>query len=108
MAAGGRGVSGNVSRHVNREMGYTVEEFAAVLPAAMRDWSVIGGPSDWRVKLANGEEVARIQVSSQPQRRLGALSLPVLAVCIEPTTASAALVAEFMQRFERGFHRGGG
>jgi hypothetical protein len=39
---------------------------------------------------------------------MGSLRLPVLAVTIELATATADLAKEFMRRFERGFHRGGG
>lgn len=89
-------------------MGYTAAEFAAVLPAAMRDWRVSGGPRDWRVAAGDGREVAAIRVDAQPERRVGALSLPVLSVTIDLSKVSAELAREFLRRFERGFHRGGG
>jgi len=91
-----------------REMGYAVDEFAAVLPAAMRDWSVGGGPYDWQVMPYPGGPVARIQVDPRPARRVGALCLPVLMVTIDCSALSAVLAAEFARRFDRGFHRGGG
>ena len=88
-------------------MGYSVEEFERVLPAAMRDWAVSGGRDGWRIATAGGEAVAAISIRPLPMRRMGSLQLPVLAVTIEPAAADA-LAAEFMRRFERGFHRGGG
>lgn len=91
-----------------REMGYTIGEFARVLPAAMRDWTVSGGTGDWRVSRAGGEPVARIRTEVRPDRRIGALSLPVLTVSITFADSTQDLVAEFMLRFDRGFHRGGG
>jgi hypothetical protein len=39
---------------------------------------------------------------------IGALRLPVLAVTIDLGGARETLMREFMRRFERGFHRGGG
>lgn len=89
-------------------MGYTAAEFAAVLPAAMRDWTVSGGPHDWQVSTGDGREVAAVRLGVLPERRIGALSLPVLAVTIELSQASNELAGEFLRRFERGFHRGGG
>ena len=89
-------------------MGYTAAEFAAVLPAAMRDWRVSGGPRDWRVSTGGGHDVAAIRIDTRPERRIGALSLPVLSVTIELHGSPAELAGEFLRRFERGFHRGGG
>ena len=73
----------------------------------MRDWTVSGGRDGWRVATAGGEPVAAISVRPLPTRQMGSLQLPVLAVTIEPAGADAP-DAEFMRRFERGFHRGGG
>ena len=89
-------------------MGYTVEEFTALLPVAMRDWAVSGGPRRWQVAQHPGSPVAGIQIDPQPARQMGALRLPVLRVSIDLSAAPVALAAEFMRRFDRGFHRGGG
>ena len=91
-----------------REMGYTVEEFAAVLPAAMRNWTVGGGPHRWRVEQHSGSPVVRIEIEPQAVRQIGVLRLPVLRVSIDLSATPVALAAEFMRRFDRGFHRGGG
>ena len=93
---------------IRREMGYSLEEFNAVLPAAMRDWRVTGGPHHWRVSAADGSRVSDIQVESRPDRVIGALRIPVLAVTIDLGNTDPERVAEFLQRFDRGFHRGGG
>jgi len=82
-------------------------EFARVLPAAMRDWTVAGAPGDWQVDSATGP-VARVRVEALPERRVGALSLPVAAVTIRFADGADDRVDEFMRRFDRGFHRGGG
>jgi hypothetical protein len=93
---------------MRREMGYSVDEFNAVLPAAMRDWRVSGGPHHWRVSAADGTLVSEIRIEPRPDRVIGALRLPVLAVTIDPASMHPERVAEFLHRFDRGFHRGGG
>ena len=91
------------------EMGYSVDEFVRVLPAAMRDWRVSGGPLRWRVQDAATTLDILIDLEPLPERRMGALRLPVLAVTIAPQpSTSPASMDEFTRRFERGFHRGGG
>jgi hypothetical protein len=93
---------------IRREMGYSLDEFIAVLPAAMRDWRVSGGPHHWRVNAVDGSLVSDIQVEPRPDRTIGALRVPVLAVTIDLGNTHPERVAEFLHRFDRGFHRGGG
>jgi len=93
---------------VVREMGYSLDEFTRVLPLAMRDWQVGGGPLNWQVRDAAGDVDVEIELRPLPDRRIGALSLPVLSVTIDPRATPAALMRNFMRRFDRGFHRGGG
>lgn len=102
---GGNHPQGAISTY---EMGYTPKEFAAVLPAAMRDWTVSGQPNDWHVSTAGGLPVAMITIEVLADRTMGALRLPVLMVTIQHAGVAGELRAEFMRRFERGFHRGGG
>jgi len=90
------------------EMGYSREEFSRVLPAAMRDWSVSGGPQLWKVSTKTEDSIASIRISPLPERAMGSLRLPVLAVSIDLASASDEVASEFVRRFERGFHRGGG
>ena len=89
-------------------MGFTVEEFVRLLPTAMRDWPVEGGPDAWGVVGSGGETIAHICIQPGPERVIGALRLPVLVVTIHLAGTSPAVAEEFMRRFERGFHRGGG
>lgn len=89
-------------------MGYSVDEFDRVLPLAMRDWSVEGRIPRWRVGDAEGRDLATVRIEPRPERVMGALRLPVLSVRIAFEDIDEALVDEFIQRFERGFHRGGG
>lgn len=89
-------------------MGYSLDEFAGNLPAAMRDWVVRGGPPRWEVSEPDGTPVAIVSATVLPVRSIGSLRVPALGVSIAWRTRSVALVAEFERRFERGFHRGGG
>ena len=108
MATGGRRVIRDGDARIAREMGYSLTEFAQVLPSAMRDWTVSGGPDIWRVSDRAGESIAVITTLPQAARALGALRIPVLRVEIELLAASPTVAGEFSRRFERGFHRGGG
>lgn len=101
-------MSGGPDRSLFREMGYSAEEFSRVLPAAMRDWSVCGGPESWQVSSVGGDDIATIRIRPMPERVMGSLRLPVLAVDIDLAAASPDQASEFVRRFERGFHRGGG
>ena len=96
------------STHQVREMGYDADEFARTLPLAMRDWQVVGKPMCWQVIDQQEQPIASIEIRPLPARRLGALSLPVLQVRISLAAVDQDLAAEFHQRFDRGFHRGGG
>lgn len=89
-------------------MGCTVTEFGRLLPAAMRDWPVTGGPAGWRVCDARRAPLVEIRLEAMPDRRLGALCLPSSRVSIAIADVPQALVDEFTRRFERGFQRGGG
>jgi hypothetical protein len=90
------------------EMGCSADEFAYTLPRAMRDWPVSGGPDLWQVADPQGAPIATIRVAAQSERRIGALSLPVLRVTIDLDGLGETKKAEFVRRFECGFHRGGG
>jgi len=108
MATGGWRLSIGAGATISREMGYSRDEFAGVLPKAMRDWAVSGGPDAWQISTVTGAAIATIGIRSLPDREMGSLRLPVLAVSIHLDKAGEGLAAEFMHRFERGFHRGGG
>ncbi|MEJ2575929.1 MAG: hypothetical protein P8106_04360 [Gammaproteobacteria bacterium] len=96
--------------HVTRDMGYGLAEFAALLPRVFADWRIEGhahGP--WRLTSPDEAVAVTIEAEPRPPRRLGALTIPVLAVRFHDCTAGeAGHWQRFQQRFERGFHRGGG
>jgi hypothetical protein len=101
-------VSGRRGAIIEHEMGCSAAEFARTLPSAMRDWRVGGGPLAWQVCAADGMQVAKIAITPAPARAMGSLSLPVLKVRLDLSDTPGPLAAEFLRRFERGFHRGGG
>jgi len=101
-------VNGEADATLFREMGYSTDEFRRVLPAAMRDWSVSGGPGLWQISTVDGDGIATVRIRPMPERAMGSLRLPVLAVTIDLADASPDQAREFVHRFERGFHRGGG
>ena len=108
MATGGWRLSRGRGADIVLEMGCSVGEFTGGLPAAMRDWTVSGGPDAWQVSTLDGARVASIRVRVLSERSIGSLRLPVLAVTIDLKATTTDLAGEFMRRFERGFHRGGG
>lgn len=89
-------------------MGYSTDEFERVLPMAMRDWSVSGQVPRWHIDDAAGRALATVHIEQRPERVMGSLRLPVLYVHIDFEDIEKALIDEFILRFERGFHRGGG
>lgn len=101
-------MSGAARLVIDLEMGYSVAEFAQVLPLAMRDWSVAGRIPEWQVSDASGQELATVSIEPKAERVIGALRLPVLRVHIEFEDIGEPLLDAFRLRFERGFHRGGG
>jgi hypothetical protein len=107
MAAGGGGMTDAPAVTIVKEMGYSLGEFARVLPSAMRDWLVSGEPGQWQVCI-DGQPAISVLLVPQPPRRIGMLSIPVSSVTIRFERDDPAVVTEFMTRFDRGFHRGGG
>lgn len=92
---------------VEFEMSCSVADFERLLPTAMRQWAVSGGPLQWRVSDADDGIDVEIEVLPLPDRRIAALTLPLMRVRFRPRS-TAGQFEVFMQRFERGFQRGGG
>ncbi len=93
---------------IERDMGYSLDEFARAFPAAMRDFRLHAEPAGWLVATLDDEPVARVRASARPTRRIGALALPVLRVAVEFVTDDPQQAAHFRHRFDTGLHRGGG
>ena len=90
----------------SRQMGMTHKEFMRTLPAAVSPLSAHRRPGGGVVRHPAGE--IRIGLQQEPERRIAALSLPVLLVSFRFSGLDRAQRATFMERFDLAFHRGGG
>jgi len=87
-------------------MGLTRAEFLRTLPTALegRSWQNDGET----VVVLDRDQRLEIALTEQPDRTLGSLRLPVLAVRLRFTGFTVPQVEAFMTRFERSYQRGGG
>ena len=89
-----------------RDMGMTLREFMRTLPAAVF-------PLPWKrdaglVIIRHPAGRIRLSLQESPNRRIGALELPVLRVDFLFSGLDTAERGEFMRHFDLSFHRGGG
>ena len=90
-------------------MGFSREEFVRVLPKALAGYRIeSGGGNRWCISDPDRNLRAELSIEPGESRRIGALNLPVLRVELEFTVGTEARRQEFLRRFERGFHKGGG
>ena len=89
-----------------REMGCTREEFLAWLPAAVGGAAFDLEGDRIRIGYAGGEVLIRMVPAAE--RRLGLLSLPVLAVSIRFVGIGTRDRDEFLRHFDLFMRRGGG
>jgi len=92
--------------HFSRQMGMTRREFMRTLPAAVAPLPSHGHPEGVTIEHPAGE--IRIGLQEGPERRIAALSLPVLLVNFQFSGLDEDQRASFMERFDLSFHRGGG
>jgi hypothetical protein len=90
--------------HTTLEMSLDREEFFRFLPAAVGPFEVNGDTTSW----TDGNREWTIRLAAMPDRRLGSVAVPRLRVEIALEKYSAADAEAFMDRFRRGFLRGGG
>ena len=90
----------------SRDMGITHREFFRTLPAALPALSYTVQGSDVIIT----EDARRLVISLSPEgrRRIAALFLPTTQVHFSFSGYSQREIEEFMGRFDRVFHRGGG
>ncbi|MDH3476644.1 MAG: hypothetical protein OEM59_23445 [Rhodospirillales bacterium] len=92
---------------VVKDMAMTLEDFLRGLPSAMTglDYRVNGHS----VEAGTPERRLSIVIEPQPPRRLGGLlAVPRARVTITFEGYDPAAEAEFVERFDRAFQRGGG
>jgi len=87
-------------------MGMTRREFMRTLPAAVAPLLSRTRPEGVVIEHPAGE--IRIVLQEGPERRIAALSLPVLLVSFRFSGLSGDQRGAFMDRFDLSFHRGGG
>lgn len=90
---------------LQREMGYTRQEFFNVLPSAFSDYIVVVENNEISIELSKG--VAWIKVGDERQRYLTDLiSFPILPVEISFVDSDEAVQALFLQRFDQCYMKG--
>ena len=104
-------MSDSISR--SYDMGYRAQEFADVLcgpfSGNQSPFRVeVQGKQSWRVSHIDSSFEMQINVQTKPDRKLGLMSLPVLAVDFDCTRDEADAGELFFHRFHQYFHKGGG
>lgn len=88
---------------VRREMSITVEQFAQNLPAIALGMLAVVSSAPGKHKLTGPDGAVRIACTSQPDRYLGSLSIPVLSVEFDFSGFDRKRVDNFMQKFDRAY-----
>lgn len=91
---------------LRREMGCTRDEFLRWLPGATRHAPVVLSGNLYRVLLDSG--TVEITIAKLPPRRIGSITLPVLAVRFRFIGMDAAAHTAFLEYFDHYTRRGGG
>ncbi len=90
-------------------MGFSRTEFIRVLPRALSGYLIESqGVDRWHISDPQRKLLVSLRIDVGPERCIGALRLPVLAVEMEFLAAEDGPRRDFLRRFERGFHKGGG
>lgn len=92
---------------LNREMGCTPTELLGWLPQALAPWSYRVQGAGAQVCGPDGVTL-RLHWQALAPRRLGAISLPRLALCIDWGAATPAQQGAFLARWDLYTRRGGG
>jgi hypothetical protein len=90
--------------HRSLEMSLSREEFFRLLPAVVRPFEVDGETVRW----SDGDRSWTIRLVPLADRRLGSVVVPRHCLEIALEACSEAEGEAFMDRFHRGFLRGGG
>ncbi len=94
------------------QMGFTHVELIRSLAAAVAPYRVSAGRAarqgERRFRITRDDRTARLTLGEERTRRLASLELPVVDVRIEFEHFSQAERNEFLDRFRKYLHRGGG
>ena len=91
---------------IKREFGLSHSDIHRILPRCAPQAERVGAVS-YEIRHAGGGGL-RIDVSAEKIRRLGALKIPYVEITFRFIGWSAAQRAEFFEKFERAFQKGGG
>lgn len=89
-----------------RLMSITESEFFRILPYALEGQAFTARQDEVEVFVDAG--VIRITLEPQSPRTISSLSMPALKVSIDFGILPDTAAQEFVQQFNRAFHRGGG
>jgi len=91
---------------VEKEMGYTHEDFLRLLPRAVLAGDIrIDGRT---IRIGDGDRHLRIDLSEESVRRLGQFALPVTQVRLTFSGYSDAERTAALERFWKAYQKGGG
>ena len=89
------------------EMGLTQADFLRVFAPLVAPSELAVDGASMSAGLAAGGHI-QVTLSAPKVRIIGALKLPSLNVHLEFRACTQAAIAEFVGRFDRAFHKGGG
>lgn len=89
------------------EMGFTHDELLKGLPNAVVPYTVSQVSAN-EYAIASGLQVATLTISPERVRKIAAISLPVIDVLIRFDNFSEQQYRDFVDRFKKYLHRGGG
>ena len=92
----------------HRDMGYSVEEFFRVLPAAVRDYELSVSENVAVITLNHDDCILKLSITPLPDRLLGNMRLPHIDVRFEFLNFTMQQREDFMKAFDRSYQRGGG
>ena len=94
------------SNIIELEMGLSEKDFNSVLPNAVKPYEVTALSNGY--ELNDGEQQVLIEKTVLSPRAIASIRLPRMMVVLKFPDQSEQQVAEFMKRFNRYMHRGGG
>jgi len=96
----------NESTTIELEMGLSEKEFGRALPNAVKPYQLT--TQSYGYLLDSGDQQIQIETTALPPRAIASARIPRTMVVLKFSEQSKAQIDEFMQRFNRYMHRGGG
>lgn len=89
------------------EMGITHSDFRRIFPRLVEDANSHSGDLETEVIWDDGRQL-RVSVSPEQIRKIALLRIPYVNISFEFQSFSSEARDQFMVRFDRAFHKGGG